>query len=163
MYFHGAIPTMELPPLRFPDYKLTIKKSGTGNGRLKIFDKIRLKYVSLTPEEWVRQHLLAFLTLDKGYPAGLIGVEKEIKVNTMSKRFDALIYNRDHSPYILIECKAPTVALDQSVFDQVSRYNTLLKVPYLLISNGLDTFFLRVNPIAETYEFLQEIPHFNPH
>ena len=161
MYFHGAILNMELPPLHFPDYKLTIKKSGTGNGRLKIFDKIRLKYVSLTPEEWVRQHLLAFLTLDKGYPAGLIGVEKEIKVNTLSKRFDALIYNRDHLPYILIECKAPAVLLNQSVFDQAARYNTILNVPYLLISNGLDTFFLRVNLIALTYEFLEEVPHFN--
>lgn len=152
---------MELPSLNFPEYNLTIKAFGKGEGRLKIFDKIRLKYVALTPEEWVRQHVMSFLTLDRGVPKGLIAVEKEISVNTLNKRFDALVYNRSHVPSILIECKAPGIALSQEVFDQAARYNILLKAPYLLVSNGIQTHFLQVNHEIGQYQFSDDVPQYD--
>lgn len=152
---------MDLQRLNFPEYKLTIKADGSGRGGHRIFDKIRLKYVALTPEEWVRQHLLMFLTEHCRVPKGLIGVEKEIRINRMPKRFDALVYDRAQRPLILVECKAPSVEIGQDVFDQAARYNLLLKVPFFLISNGMDTLFCRINHDSGIYEFLGEIPFYD--
>ncbi len=149
---------MELPRLNFPDYNFNIKPSTVGKRAFKIFDKIRLKYVSLTPEEWVRQHVLHFLTEELKYPKGLIGVEKELKLGVLSKRFDALIYSFDHQPIMLLECKAPHVPISQEVFDQAARYNLVLRVPYLLIANGHELFCCRVNNEEGSYEFLGEVP-----
>lgn len=151
---------MSLPRLHFPEYKFTMKSVGSGQRSLKIFDKIRLKFVSLTPEEWVRQHVLTFLCEDRGYPKSLIGVEKELVFSRMSKRFDALVYNADHKPVMLIECKAPGVALDQRVFDQAARYNLVLQVPLFLLANGMELFCCRVNHLDGTYEFLPEVPDY---
>lgn len=149
---------MELPRLNFPEYKFTIRTAGAGRKGYEIFDKIRLKYVSLTPEEWVRQHLLSFLTENLNYPKGLLGVEKEIKLHSLSKRFDALVYDRSVQPLVLVECKSPAVKLGQEVFDQAARYNLVLKVPYFLISNGLETFFCRIDHEKGEYGFMQEVP-----
>lgn len=149
---------MDLPRLHFPEYNFTIKSTSLGSRGLKIFDKIRLKYVSLTPEEWVRQHLLTFLTEDLNFPKGLISVEKELKLSGLSKRFDALIYDVQHRPVVLVECKAPHIKLDQAVFDQAARYNLVLRVPYFLIANGFDLMCCKVDHDKGGYEFLDSIP-----
>jgi len=152
---------VDLPRLQFPDYNFTIKSTSQGRRGLKIFDKIRLKYVSLTPEEWVRQHLLTYLLEELNYPKGLFSVEKELKMAGMSKRFDALIYDSQHRPVLLIECKAPHVRLDQSVFDQAARYNLILRVPYFLVANGFQLICCKVDHEKGSYEFLEAIPLHN--
>jgi hypothetical protein len=149
---------MELPLLDFPKYNFTIKASDKGKDGFKIFDKIRLKYVTLTPEEWVRQHLVTYLYTDLGFPKGLIAIEKGITINDLYKRFDALVYNLNHTPAILIECKAPSVQLNQDVFDQAARYNYALRVPYLMVSNGLQTYLTAVDHAACTYHFFEKVP-----
>jgi hypothetical protein len=150
--------SVELPRLNFPEYNFTFQPPGAGGGGLKIFDKIRLKYVTLTPEEWVRQHLLRYLTEGLGYPKGLLGVEKEIRLHKLSKRFDALVYDRSLKPVVLVECKAPGIVLGQDVFDQAARYNLVLNVPYFLLSNGTDTFFCRIDHERGGYYFLGKVP-----
>lgn len=120
---------MRFPRLHFPEYKFTIRPAGKDGDSVKIFDIIRGRYVSLTPEEWVRQHLLHFLLVDRSYPKGLIAVEKSLKVGTLDKRFDLLVYNREHHPILLAECKAPEIPLDQLVFDQAARYNRTSRCP----------------------------------
>lgn len=152
---------MKFPRLNFPEYKLTIKAVDEEQAAFRIFDKIRLKYVSLSPEEWVRQHVLMFLTEDRGVPKGLIGVEKEIRINRMAKRFDVLVYDRSFQPVLLVECKAPGVEIGQDVFDQAARYNLLLKVPFFFLTNGMESFFCRVDHQLGGYEFLDAMPQFD--
>lgn len=149
---------MRFPRLHFPEYKFTIRPAGKDGDSVKIFDIIRGRYVSLTPEEWVRQHLLHFLLVDRSYPKGLIAVEKSLKVGTLDKRFDLLVYNREHHPILLAECKAPEIPLDQLVFDQAARYNRTLQVPYLLITNGLETKLCRVDPDLQVLVPLPDLP-----
>lgn len=149
---------MRFPRLHFPEYKFTIRPAGKDGDSVKIFDIIRGRYVSLTPEEWVRQHLLHFLLVDRSYPKGLIAVEKSLKVGTLDKRFDILVYNREHHPILLAECKAPEIPLDQLVFDQAARYNRTLQVPYLLITNGLETKLCRVDPDLQVLVPLPDLP-----
>lgn len=149
---------MRFPRLHFPEYKFTIRPAGKDGDSVKIFDIIRGRYVSLTPEEWVRQHLLHFLLVDRSYPKGLIAVEKSLKVGTLDKRFDLLVYDREHHPILLAECKAPEIPLDQLVFDQAARYNRTLQVPYLLITNGLETKLCRVDPDLQVLVPLPDLP-----
>lgn len=149
---------MRFPRLHFPEYKFTIRPAGKDGDSVKIFDIIRGRYVSLTPEEWVRQHLLHFLLVDRSYPKGLIAVEKSLKVGTLDKRFDILVYDREHHPILLAECKAPEIPLDQLVFDQAARYNRTLQVPYLLITNGLETKLCRVDPDLQVLVPLPDLP-----
>lgn len=101
-----------------------------------VFDELRRRWLVLTPEEWVRQHFLQHLLQIAGYPSGLIAVEKEIKVGEMRKRFDILVYDRNHKPWLMIECKAASVALDALVLEQLLRYHIAVPVPYLVITNG---------------------------
>ncbi|MFM9050883.1 MAG: type I restriction enzyme HsdR N-terminal domain-containing protein [Bacteroidota bacterium] len=115
----------------------------------------------MTPEEWVRQHVLMFLIDNQGVPKGLIGVEKVIRINKMPKRFDILVYDRSHRPLILVECKAPTVPISQEVFDQAARYNLLLNVPFFFISNGIDSFFCEVDHSSGEYRFLEAMSHYD--
>jgi hypothetical protein len=149
---------VRFPRLHFPDYKFTIRPAGKDGDSVKIFDIIRRKYVTLTPEEWVRQHLLHFLLDDRAYPKGLVAVEKSLKVGPLDKRFDLLVYDRNHRPVLLAECKAPGVALDQPVFDQAARYNLTLRVPYLLITNGLETRLCRVDKDRKVLVPLPDLP-----
>ena len=149
---------MRFPRLHFPEYKFTIRPAGKGEDSVKIFDIVRGKYVVLTPEEWVRQHLLRFLLEDRAYPKGLVAVEKSLKVGLLDKRFDLLVYDRDHRPILLAECKAPGVPLDQAVFDQASRYNRSLQVPYLLITNGHETRLCRVDAASQTLVPMPDLP-----
>lgn len=111
-------------------------------GKVKVFDEIRRKWLQLTPEEWVRQHLINYLVKEKKYPISLISVEKELVLNDTKKRYDIVVYSKSLEPIIIIECKAPEVNLSEKVLEQALRYNLVLKVPYLMISNGLNDFII---------------------
>lgn len=149
-----------MPRLNFPVYKFTINPAVEGRSGVKIFDIVRSKYVALTPEEWVRQHALRFLMEERQFPKGLISVEKEIRLHGLSKRFDFLVYGKDHQPLLLGECKSPDVPISQAVFDQSARYNMTLKVPFFLFSNGLDTLFCYVDHEKGSYRFIAEVPSY---
>ena len=117
----------------YPPYQPKIKKE---NEKEFIFDEFRKRWVVLTPEEWVRQNFLQYLTQIKKYPASLIAIEKEIKLGELKKRFDIVVYDSHTKPWMIVECKEMNVALDRTVLDQVLRYNINLQVPYLVITNG---------------------------
>jgi hypothetical protein len=144
--------------LNLPFYSFKIKEI---DGLLCILDTFRRKYVALTPEEWVRQHLLHHLHNQYAYPKHSIAVEKQLKIGTLIKRFDALVYNQYTQPAVLIECKAPDVPITQQTFDQAARYNTVLNAPYLLVSNGLQHFFCRVDRTNQQYVFLENTLHYS--
>jgi hypothetical protein len=122
-----------------------------------IFDVFRKKYVHLTPEEWVRQHLLHFLCAEKAYPAARISVEKRLQVEGQDRRYDAVVFGPKHQMLLLVECKAPSVPLNQQVFDQAARYNRILEVPFLLISNGLQHHMVKVDHVAGRYLFASDL------
>jgi hypothetical protein len=143
--------------LNFPAYTF---KTKSGVQRKQIFDPIRKKYVALTPEEWVRQHLVQFLIQERNFPASLIAIEMGMKLNGMQKRGDVVAYNNLGKPFFIAECKAPEVKITQDVFDQVARYNIVLQVPYLLVSNGLQHFCCEVNLQTEQIQYLKEIPNY---
>ena len=142
--------------LNLPFYNITLKEE---NGKQFIYDDIRKKYLSLTPEEWVRQNFIKYLISEKNVPASLIVIEKGLKLNELSKRADILIY-KDSSPILLVECKAPKVKITQDTFDQISRYNLTFKVPYLIVTNGLNHYCCKIDFDKNCYTFLEEIPDF---
>lgn len=144
--------------LNFPTYVFRIKNS---QNRQYIFDPVRKKFVLLQPEEWVRQHLLQYLVRDKGYPMALINVERQLLVNRLKKRYDLVVFRPDGSLFLLVECKAPTVAIDQATFDQIARYNLRLQARFLLVTNGLDHYCCELDHQHEKYSFLSEIPDFS--
>ncbi len=141
--------------LNLPRYPIKIKEEKGGK---YIFDPIRKKYLVLQPEEWVRQNFIQFLIKEKNYPESLIAIEKGLKLNELQKRADIVIYDNQAKPIVLIECKAPKVKINQEVFEQVARYNVVFKVPYLLVTNGLDHYCSKVNFDDNDFEFLQELP-----
>jgi type I site-specific restriction-modification system R (restriction) subunit len=144
--------------LNLPEYKFRIKKV---DEKFQIFDSQRKRFVSLTPEEWVRQHFIRFLIDVKSYPSALLAVEKQLNLNGMKKRCDAVLYDREANPVMIIEFKAPGVAIDQATFDQVAVYNAKLMVQLFIISNGLEHYCCKVNHETARYEFFPEIPDFN--
>ena len=131
----------QLPCLNFPQYEFTVKNDDTGN--YFILDTIRNKFLKLTPEEWVRQHIITYLIKDKNYPKGLMSIEKGLNINSQQKRYDAVAYNRNAEPLMLIECKAPEVKISQQTLDQAVVYNNKLLAKYLLLTNGMKTFCLK--------------------
>ncbi len=141
--------------LNFRPYSFRFKNK---ENKPLIFDEIRKKFVALQPEEWVRQHVLHFLLYDKGYPKNRIQVEKQIKVNSLTKRFDIIVYEPDGSIQLLVECKSPATPIKQEVFDQIAQYNRSLKAELLIITNGLDHYFFTVDTVNEKYDFIQDIP-----
>ena len=142
--------------LNLPQYPIKLKEEE----RTKyIFDAIRKKYLVLQPEEWVRQNFIQFLIQDKNYPKSLIEIEKGLKLNELQKRADVLIH-KDAKPIVLIECKAPKVKISQEVFEQISRYNSVFKVPYLIVTNGLEHYCARINFDDNSFKFLKEIPNY---
>lgn len=143
--------------LNLPEYQFRLKEE---DKKTKIFDSIRKKYVVLTPEEWVRQNLINYLTEEKGYPKGLIAVETSLKHNGRSRRSDILCYHSNNCPVLLVECKAPEVKISQAAFDQISRYNITYKVPFLLISNGINHYVCQINFDTKSYTYIQELPHY---
>ena len=123
-----------------------------------IFDCIRKKYVALTPEEWVRQHLIHYVISQKSYPATLISVETPLKYARMDKRSDVLVHNRNGLPLMLAECKAPEVAVTQKVFEQIAVYNLAIQAPCLMVTNGLQHFCMAAATENSPARFLNEIP-----
>ena len=138
-----------------PPFDAQLSKS---ENRTFIYDVIRKKNVVLTPEEWVRQHFVHFLINYHGYSKNYIKIEKQIKVNDRVKRFDALVYDKEAKPLVLIECKAPEVDISQSTFSQIANYNMTLRVPYLIVTNGLTHFICKIDFDSNSYEYLKEIP-----
>ena len=128
--------------INLPPYKIKLRDH---DGRRQIFDSLRRKYVALTPEEWVRQHFVHFLTDHKGYPQGLLANEVELKAGEKKLRCDTLLYNKALQPQMIIEYKAPHVEITQQVFDQITVYNRLLHVDYLVVSNGLQHYCCRMD------------------
>ncbi len=145
-------------PLNLPDCHLKIVQK---NGKPFVFDKLRKRYVSLTPEEWVRQHFVHFLIDYKQYPAALLGNEISIKLNNTSKRCDTVLYDQHGSPKMIIEYKAPDIIITQKVFDQISRYNMVLHVDYLIVSNGREHYCCKMDYLNLRYQFLQGIPAYS--
>ncbi len=141
---------LNLPPF-------AIKLSGTKERPL-VLDVLRRKYVSLTPEEWVRQHFVHFLMEYKGYPMALLANEVALKIGNKPLRADSVLYGRDLRPRMIVEYKAPSVAITQQVFDQVMAYNLLLHVDYLVVSNGLQHYCCKVDYASGSCSFLQDIP-----
>lgn len=143
--------------LNFPSYSFRFKNS---ENKVSIFDEIRKKFIILTPEEWIRQHVLQLLLHDKKYPKSYINVEKLIKVNDLSKRYDIIVYQPNGEIYLLIECKSSDVKIDQKTFDQIARYNLTLKAKYLMVTNGVNHYFCQMDFENEKYNFLKELPNF---
>ncbi|RUA17499.1 MAG: restriction endonuclease subunit R [Flavobacteriia bacterium] len=144
--------------LNFPNYTFRVKNS---QNRQYIFDGIRKKFVVLQPEEWVRQHVLHYLVFTKKFPKSLINVEKQLMVNGLKRRYDVVVFNPDGSIFLLVECKAPEVKVEQTVFDQIARYNYQLKSEYLMVTNGLEHYCCEMDHENEKYRFLKEIPDFS--
>jgi hypothetical protein len=143
--------------LQFPSYSFRFKNS---ENKVAIFDEIRKKFIIITPEEWVRQHVVQFLLQDKKYPKSHINVEKLLKINDLIKRYDVVVYNPDGSIYILVECKAPEIKISQHTFDQIARYNMTLNANYLMVTNGLNHYFCKMDYEKEKYDFLPELPEY---
>ena len=143
---------LNLPPFE-------IKLRGT-KAQPQIFDILRKKYIALTPEEWVRQHFVHFLVEHKGYPAALMANEIQLKVGEKTLRADRVLYSRDLKPRMIIEYRAPHIPITQKVFDQISIYNMLLHVDYLVVSNGLQHYICKMDYNDKKYLFLEDIPDY---
>jgi hypothetical protein len=143
--------------LNFPAYSFRFKNS---ENKVAIFDVIRKKFIILTPEEWVRQHTVHFLLEEKKYPKSYINVEKLIKVNDITKRYDIAVFRPNGDLFLLIECKAPEITISQDTFDQIARYNLKLKAEYLMVTNGLNHYFCQMDFENEKYVFLKDLPNF---
>lgn len=141
-----------------PPYAYKLKQN---NGSVQIWDAVRRKYVVLTPEEWVRQHFIAYLVGSKKYPLGRIGNEISLSLNGRSRRCDTLVYDAEGQPLVLIEYKAPHIPMSQKVFEQAVRYNICFRVPYIMLSNGISHYCCRIDYDSRKYSFLTEIPSYN--
>ena len=141
--------------LNFPKYQFRFKSS---ENKTLIFDEIRKKFIILTPEEWVRQHVVRFLISEKKYSKSLINVEKQLKVKDTIKRYDVVVYNRDGSIFLIVECKAPSISITQQTFDQIARYNLVANATYLMVTNGLERYYCQMDYENEKYIFLRDLP-----
>ncbi len=141
--------------LNFPSYTFRFKNSE--NKRL-IFDSIRKKFVVLTPEEWVRQHVILWLINNKQMSPALMNVEKQLVLNGTKKRYDLVVFNSDGSVFLIVECKAPSVSISQDTFDQIARYNLITQAEYLMVTNGKKHYFCKMDFEGASYLFLESIP-----
>jgi hypothetical protein len=144
-------------PLNLPPYPFRFRST---NGKTEIFDEVRRRYVSLSPEEWVRQHFLMYLHVELAYPLTLLAVEKTIKVNRLTKRFDIAVFDNSGNAVMLVECKAPAVELSQATLDQAGRYNLGMNVPYMIITNGIKHHCFKIDKKKNSWESLDHIPHY---
>ena len=140
--------------LNFPSFEFRLKNR---NNKSYIFDIIRKKFILLTPEEWVRQHVINYL-INHRVSKNHINVERKIVINKLTKRFDVVVFKRDGSVKLLVECKAPNIKIDQKVFDQISIYNKSLSAEFMMITNGLVHFFFKINNSTKTYNYIKEFP-----
>lgn len=143
--------------LNLPTYSFKLKSN---EKHTLIFDNLRKKYFVLTPEEWVRQHYVQFLIEEKKYPVSLIALEKQLIINNRKKRTDIVIFNKEGNPDIIVECKAPHIKISQSTFDQIARYNLKLKANFLILTNGMEHYYCKMDFENETYIFLKDIPKY---
>ena len=144
--------------LTLPDFPARITEI---NGKTFIFDKVRKKHVSLTTEEWVRQHFVNYIITEKHYPIEMIANEVSIKLHNTSKRCDTIIFNAEQRPFIIVEYKAPHVEITEEVFRQILRYNMSLHARYLIVSNGIRHICCQIDYEKQTYAFLKDIPTFS--
>jgi len=144
--------------LNLPPFAVRLREQ---DGKREIFDFLRRRYVALTPEEWVRQHFVHFLVEQKGYPRGLLANELELRIGQKKLRCDTVLYNKVLQPQMIIEYKKPEVSITQRVFNQITVYNMLLHVDYLVVSNGLQHYCCRMDYEHQSYEFLSDIPNFS--
>jgi len=145
--------------LNFNNYTFRFKNS---ENKVAIFDEIRKKFIILTPEEWVRQHVVRFLLEEKKYPKSYINVEKIIKINGLTKRYDVVVFHPDGTIFLLVECKAPAITISQHTFDQIARYNMTLNAGHLMVTNGLNHYFCQMDYEQEKYFFLHDLPEYIP-
>jgi hypothetical protein len=139
--------------LPFHPFKITLKDS-----RHFIFDEIRKKHLVLTPEEWVRQHFIHYLISEKKFPRSLIQIEAGLSLNQLQKRTDIVIFNHAGERIMVIECKAPSVKITQGVFDQASRYNSIHKTNWLVVTNGLQHCYATIDHENSNFAFVKELP-----
>ena len=143
--------------LSFPNYEFRLKKI---DEKRFIFDEIRKKYIELTAEEWVRQNCIKFLINEKKYKSQLIAIEKKIILNNLTKRFDIIAYDNNGDPNLLVECKAPNIAVRQETFDQILTYNRVINSKYLMITNGIIHYYCKIDNIDNKINFLKDIPNY---
>ena len=143
--------------LNLPSFDAKIRKNGS---LMEIYDPLRRKFIALTPEEWVRQHFVNWLISDKEYPTSLMANEAGIKLNSLTRRCDTVVYDQHLDPLMIIEYKESNISITQDVFDQVVRYNTVLKVPYIVVSNGVNHYCCKMNYEKQSYDFLTDIPNY---
>ena len=146
-----------MPQLMLPKAALKIKLV---EGTTQVFDIVRKKYFVLTPEEWVRQHFIHFLNIEKKYPLGLMRVEKIIKYNNLRTRADIVLYNTNGKPNMIVECKAPNVKITQDSFNQIAKYNFQLRSEFLVVTNGLQHFCCKMEYKRNEIRFVEDIPSF---
>ena len=143
--------------LNLPSYPFNVKRNADV---LQIFDIIRKKWVVLQPEEWVRQHVVWYLIEEKGYPASLIAIEKSLLVNKLQKRFDIVLHNNIGKPLIIVECKAPGIKISEDTLYQALRYNSIIRAPYILLTNGLEMYYGKLNFTDASFSYIQDIPFY---
>ena len=147
-----------MTPLNLPQYNINVRTAPDGSKQ--IFDTLRSKFITLTPEEWVRQHFVAFLINHKGYPTGLMANEVSLSLNGTSRRSDTVVYTSSAKPLVIVEYKAPSVKISQKTFDQIIRYNMVFKAPYLIVSNGMSHYCCHIDLENHSYKFLPDIPQY---
>ena len=143
--------------LNLPQYTFRIKEK---LDKKLIFDDFRRRWVALSPEEWVRQNFVRYLTEEKHFPASLVAIERSLRMNQRDFRTDIVLFSKSGNPLVVVECKAPQVKITQMVFDQIARYNLDLRVNYLIVTNGLMHYCCRFDQSQLSYAFLPEIPDF---
>ena len=143
--------------LSFPNYEFRIKNR---HNKKYIFDLIRKKFILLTHEEWVRQNCIMFLINEQKIPKVLINVEKKIKVNNLTKRYDIIVYKPNGSVFLLVECKSPKVNINQETFNQISIYNSEIIAQYLMLTNGLFNYYCSIDYSNQCYKFVKDFPKY---
>lgn len=143
--------------LNLPSFGIRLQRDDEG---VKIFDRLRKKFIILTPEEWVRQHFVNYLINHKGFPESLIANEIGITLNGTRRRCDTVVFDKHGSPMVIVEYKASSIVISQSTFDQIVRYNMVLHARYLIVSNGMNHYCCRIDYDNMSYDFLKEVPDY---
>ena len=149
---------LRMHSLNFPRYTFRLKNS---ENKIAVFDELRKKFVQLTPEEWVRQHVVQFLLQEKKIPKSLLNVEKQLKIHDLIKRYDVISFYPDGNIHLVVECKAASVPITQDTFDQIARYNLALNATFLMVTNGLNHYYCKMDYENEKYQFLPTLPEWN--
>lgn len=143
--------------LNLPSFDIRLQRDDEG---VKIFDRLRRKFIILTPEEWVRQHFVNYLINHKGFPESLMANEIGITLNGTRRRCDTVVFDKHGSPMVIVEYKASSIVISQSTFDQIVRYNMVLHARYLIVSNGMNHYCCRIDYDNMSYDFLKEVPDY---